>query len=726
MFRNFIQTGEKMTKSRIFLLSIGIILLLATAAQAKIETMTVSELKPGMKGIGRTVIKDTLVEDFNVEIIGVLAKGGFNGEAMILIRCSGPVIDATGGVAGGYSGSPIFINGKLVGALSSAWYFADHSVAGVTPINEMMKNFTYVDEPGGEIKMAKLDKPVTLFDRNIENTVVCMTSEDASKLQNQLGDSTMVLTACKTPLYVNGLSPELVDMVREKLGPMLPYVEILPGSGNARAGSGYSVSILEGPSQIEPGSAIGMQLVSGDIDMTAIGTATWVDPDDPEKKILLFGHPFLQRGRIEAPITSARIVFTMPALDRSFKMGEALDIIGVSHQDRSCAVSGYLGKMPDLLDLNFSISNLDENKSKKYKLGIIKDEELMPVLAMMTMIQGMTFNVDRNGQATAKVTYTIKGEGLADPITRTNMYFSESGPSNVLSEPLEILSILTGMNIFREVSVTEIDVNVELTENRQTLDLMEIEYVDEIKSESKPPEGAVTNTAPETIGTQPELEELLSKMQEVPKEKMAPADMPPSMPMPPSPPGQEIRKFKPGETIKVKVTIKPYRDEPYEEILQITIPADINPGITQLEVRGGGGFPNRFMQGQALLSGMPMGFTAMPMFSGAQMEKPPKTLDEVIDEFLKRDHNNELIIQLHYPQEIDLKAGNKDKEKPEPIKEVKSTDKVIYGMFQLPLEIVKPGEEKKDEGTSKHKEEKDKKKSNPPDRTDKNWKKSTE
>jgi hypothetical protein len=715
-----------MTKSRIFLLSIGIVLLLATAAQARIETMTVSELKPGMKGIGRTVVKGTLVEEFNIEIIGVLARGGFNGEAMILVRCSGPVIDSTGGIAGGYSGSPIFINGKLVGALSSAWYFADHSVAGVTPINEMMKNFTYVDEPGGEIKMAKLDKPVTLFDRNIENTVVCMTSEDASKLQNQLGDNTMVLTACKTPLYVNGLSPELVDMVREKLGPMLPYVEIMPGTGNARSTSGYSVSILEGPSQIEPGSAIGMQLVSGDIDMTAIGTATWVDPDDPEKKILMFGHPFLQRGRIDAPITSARIIFTMPALDRSFKMGEALDIIGVSHQDRSCAVSGYLGKMPDLVNVNFTISDLDQNKSKKYKIGVIKDEELMPFLAMMGMMQGMTFSVDRNGQATSKVTYTIKGEGLADPISRTNMYFSGSGASNVMNEPLEVLSILTGMNIFREVSVTEIDVNVEFTENRQTLDLVEIEYVDEIKSESKPPEKSETDIAkPETVEAQPAPGELLGKMQDVPQEKMAPPDMPQSIPMPAPPPGQEIKKFKPGDTIKVKVTIKPYREEPYEEILQIAIPVDINPGVTQLEVRGGGGFSNRFMQGQALLSGLPMGLNIIPMMSGVQMEKPPKTLDEVIDEFLKRDHNNELIIQLHYPPENDPKPDSKNKEKPEPVKVIKSTDKVIYGMFQLPLEIVKPGEEKKDEGASKSKEEKVGKKSNPPNREDKNWKKST-
>jgi hypothetical protein len=715
-----------MTKSRIILLSIGIVLLFATAAQAKIDTMTVSELKPGMTGTGRTVVKDTLVEDFNVEIIGILAKGGFNGEAMILIRCSGPVIDSTGGVAGGYSGSPIFINGKLVGALSSAWYFADHSVAGVTPINEMMKNFTYVEKPGGEIKMAKLDKPVTLFDRQIENAIVCMSSEETSKLQNQLGDNTMVLTACKTPLYINGLNPELLDMVKEKLGPMLPYIEIMPGMGNASAGNGYSVSILDGPSQIEPGSAIGMQLVSGDIDMTAIGTATWVDPDDPEKKILMFGHPFLQRGRIEAPITSARIAFTMPALDRSFKMGEALDIIGVSHQDRSCAVSGYLGRLPDLVDVNFTISDLDQNKSKKYKLGVIKDEELMPYLAMLGMMQGMTFCVDRNGQATAKVAYTIKGEGLADPISRTNMYFSESGPSNVMNEPLEILSILTGMNIFREVSVTEIDVNVEFTENRQTLDLVEIAYVDEIKSESKPPETVETNvTKPASEVTQPDQEELLGKMQEVPKESVVKPELPQSIPMPTPPLGQEIRKFNPGDTIEVKVTIKPYRGEPYDEILEIKIPMDINSGITQLEVRGGGGFPNRFMQGQALLSGLPMGLNIMPMISGAQMEKPPKTLDEVIDEFLKRDHNNELIIQLHYPQENNPKPDSENKEKTSPIKEVKSTDKVIYGMFQLPLEIVKSGEEKKDEGASKSKEEKAGKKSNPPNRSDKNWKNST-
>ncbi|HYE79801.1 MAG TPA: SpoIVB peptidase S55 domain-containing protein, partial [bacterium] len=102
-------------------------------AQPGTTIMPVGELREGMRGIGRTVILGTQIQDFNVEIIGILERGGFNGGPMVLVRGDGPVLDATGGFAGGYSGSPVYIDGKMIGAISAAWFFADHSIAGVTP-----------------------------------------------------------------------------------------------------------------------------------------------------------------------------------------------------------------------------------------------------------------------------------------------------------------------------------------------------------------------------------------------------------------------------------------------------------------------------------------------------------------------------------------------------------------------------------------------------------------
>ena len=132
-------------------------------------TMTISELQEGMTGIGKTVVVGTEIETFNFEILGILQRGGFNGGPMILVRCWGPAIEKSGGVAAGYSGSPLFINGKLIGALSAAWFFTNGDVAGITPIHEMLKTFNYPELPkpqhgnGGEglIKETTLSKPIT-------------------------------------------------------------------------------------------------------------------------------------------------------------------------------------------------------------------------------------------------------------------------------------------------------------------------------------------------------------------------------------------------------------------------------------------------------------------------------------------------------------------------------------------------------------------------------------
>lgn len=693
-----------MNKVKVLLIALLIVVIYTPSSWAKIETMTVSELKPGMKGFSRTVISGTKIEEFDVELIGVMTRGGFNGGPMILVHCSGDVIDATGGVAGGYSGSPVYFDGKLVGALAAAWPFSEQAVAGVTPIHEMLKNFNYPDEPEGEITIAKLDAPFEISGRTIDSTVLCMSNEESVKLKSELDDNTMVLVACKTPLYINGVNTQLMEEIKEYLEPHFPFMEILPGTGSKMASYVPSISILDGPTTIEPGSAMGMQLVTGDIDLTAIGTVTWVDPDDPEKKILMFGHPFLSKGRVDAPLTSARIVTAIASIYHSNKMGEAIEVIGVSHQDRACAVSGYIGRTPDLVDVNFTITDLDQDRTKKYEFGVIRDEEMLAILVMIPVMQGMTFMMDRNGQATASVNFEVKGEGLVEPIVRKNMYFSTMGGFGVLSEPMEVLSMLTTSNVYREVKVSEININVEVTENRQTFDIVEIEFAEEEIIKLKTDDVELNKTEPaKTTGVISESGNLIGNVKIIPESEAGTSESPKPMRPPMPSPGGDIKTFKPGEMVKVKVVIKPYRKESFEEYLEIRIPDDITTGMTQLEIRGGGGFGNRFMGGGAPSNfGAMMGaLMPMQMMPGGYSEKPPKTLDEVIERFLERDNNNDLIIELIRPPETDPKKAKemeKEDEKPEPIKSIKTTDKVIYGSFNLPLEIKKADDDKDAEG----------------------------
>jgi len=682
-----------MFKLKVFLIACGILFLLSSYSFAKVPTMMVSELQPGMKGIGKTVIRGTDVESFNVEIIGIIKKGGFNGGPMILIKCTGPVIDATGGIAGGFSGSPVFIDGKIIGALSAAWYFADHSIAGVTPINEMLKNFYFSEKSETGIQLAKLDKPIELFGKTIDSTILGMDDEATKKLENNLNENTMVLTACRTPLFINGLSPQLVDKVKEFLGPKLPYIEIMAGSGGGMDDKNWEkITLIDNRTQMEPGSALGMQLVTGDMDFTAVGTLTYFDPEDADMKILAFGHPFLQKGKLDAPLTSARIVFTVPALDRSFKIGEAISVIGSSSQDRACAISGVLGKAPDLVKVHLEINDIDQDQTKKFDLGVLRDEDLMPFLTLLPLMQGLAQTMDRSGRCTIKSSFTVKGEGLAEPITRNNVYFSDFSGMESINELMEVISTLTAGNIFREVSIDEVDVKIDLTENRQTLDIVGIEFIEEAKKQEEKP--AISEPVPPSETQEPQgVNVIRIDLQQAPQQTQATTPEGEAQPIVITQP--EIKRFKPGDNIRMKVTLKPYREESFEETLELKIPEDITAGITQIVVRGGGGIPNRFMMGAApiaLVQDMNMmpGMIPMPM-----PEKPPKSLDEIIEKILKRDHNNELVIELMRPMNPNPQK-KEDEETLEPIKLIQPRDKIIYGVFQLPIEIKKPEEQKKE------------------------------
>jgi len=151
-----------------------------------------------------------------------------------------------------------------------------------------------------------------------------------------------VMVETKTPLVVGGLSDKYFPLIKDELERRMPYAEVIQGPGSGRIPTNLSGA------KLEPGSAIGVQLVSGDIDLTAIGTLTYIDE---QGRFLAFGHPFMMAGYIEMPLTTARIIKTVPSIQRSFKMGEAIEMVGRIEQDRNTCVAGHLGLEPDMLDI---------------------------------------------------------------------------------------------------------------------------------------------------------------------------------------------------------------------------------------------------------------------------------------------------------------------------------------------------------------------------------------
>jgi len=701
-------------------------------ASAQETVMPVSSLREGMKGVGKTVIEGTAIQDFDIEIVGILERGGFNGGPMVLVRGTGPVLDATGGFAGGYSGSPVYIDGKMIGAISAAWYFADHSIAGVTPIEEMFKNFGYPTANEGLVtgNLTPLSNAITIDGQSLDT--LYLAQGPASSVEDIAADADagiLTLTPCKTPLFVNGLNPALIERIQKELGPMFPYLEIMSGPGGTSAAAGYSsatggaasVDLFPG---LQPGAAVGAQLVAGDIDMTAIGTLTYID----QQNVLAFGHPFMQVGAIELPLTKARIVHTMKSIERSFKMGEAVSLVGTINQDRASGISGVLGQSPKMIPFHLTVRDTDLDRVRRYNYSVVDYESILPFLGMLPPIQGLSEVMDRQGPATISSHFRIITDKL-EPIERTNLFYDQFSGVGFM-ELVQGLYLLTTQNIFEDVQIQEVIIDVEVTQNRQTSDIIKAEIV-----------GSDGHTAPDLL--EPDHQVIESQELEPPDQETEPDPLQgnneeqhqattvqsyevPSMNGMST--GEPVR-VRPGQAVTVEVHLKPYREAERLERLTIRIPDDMPLGVTSLEVRGGGRLPSIFQmsaQGQAMPN-------FMPQTMGPVAPKPPESLDDLVKEFLKGEKMNELVIELYRPiagggpqsllgdeslqdddaQRIMAGVSNPDAKSPgddelEPIKTIEQTDRVIFGSVLLSVEVVgedadeddpeeKPGKPKHDD-----------------------------
>lgn len=495
-------------------------------AAAQQPLMGIEDVKPGMMGIGRTVIQGTKIEDFTVEVLSVLRQKGPAGDK-IMVRVSGDVIDKTGGIAAGFSGSPVYIDGKLIGAVSYGWALTDRRIGLVTPIYDMLK-------------ASKLNAP----------------DEDN---EPQTGVNEAEPQAVATPIMVSGLGQRGLEKLTEQLAPynLIPVI-----SGSADGMENEKV-------ELEPGSAVGVQLMRGDIDMTAIGTVTYREGD----KILAFGHPFLKRGNVAYFLTNAYIHQTIPSLDTSFKLGAALDLVGTVNQDRNEGIAGVVGRYPHNIPLRIHVKDLDTGRENNLFVQVIQDELLSSALVTTAAMQAIEQTIDRTGMGSSWVKIEIMGRNLPNNnvLVKENMFFHPTDiGAGSLGELLEGLALVL-TNPFNAVEIMDVKVDVAIEQSIQTARIEE----------------AHTKTA----------------------------------------------VAKPGQTIPISVSLKPYRGDVIRETLNFTVPAYQAPGTMAVTVRGGSSVPVL----QKLLTQL-----------GAQeiQAEQPKNLEEYLRGFVQRDQNNELVAEI--------------------------------------------------------------------------------
>ncbi|MCD5401397.1 hypothetical protein LR013_02225, partial [candidate division NPL-UPA2 bacterium] len=286
--------------------------------------MGVEELRSGMRGIGRTVFSGTKVEDFDVEILGVLENVWPRGD-LILVRLEGGPLERTG-VISGMSGSPIYIEGRLIGALAYAWPFSREAIAGVTPIKDMLS--------------------IWEADKNIRGDEASWSWEQP--LTGESGPGAFTLKPLPSPLTLSGFDPQVI---REMELTLSRFGFLITQGGGGAAPEKEEVSLV-------PGAAVGVPLIKGDLNATVIGTLTYRRGD----KILALGHPMLFGGTVDLPLSGAYIQALMPSQFISFKLGSATQTVGRISQDRRAAIAGEVGNFARMIPFEVKIEGAGGSK----------------------------------------------------------------------------------------------------------------------------------------------------------------------------------------------------------------------------------------------------------------------------------------------------------------------------------------------------------------------------
>lgn len=385
--------------------------------------MTVDEVRPGMKGIGRTVFEGVAIEEFQAEIMGVL-KNVQPKQDLILARLSGGPLEKTG-VIQGMSGSPVYINGRLVGAVAYSFPFAKDPIAGIQPISQMLdlldrRSAAPAAAAIGSDQIAPAQTPAAFVFGMMEKV------QRGAPLQEILGypatpvaASGGALTPIRIPLSIAGATPGVLQQFGSFLG---AYGFTLVQSG---ASGGARNLPSTPPRRLEPGAAVSAELVRGDLDISANGTVTHVDGD----KVYAFGHPFLSVGPLDLPMSSAYIISSLARLDSSAKVAVPVEVVGAFRQDRATGISGSMSDKPSMIPMTLRVKSSND-VTTPYKFEVVNDRYLTPLLTSLTMMNAIGASERGIGEITMNVSGRIQLKG-SEPVRISNISTGDANGSTM-------------------------------------------------------------------------------------------------------------------------------------------------------------------------------------------------------------------------------------------------------------------------------------------------------
>jgi hypothetical protein len=418
--------------------------------------MAVEDVQPGMTGIGRTVFAGDTIEEFQVHVLGVLRNVVGPKRDLILARLEGGPL-ATAGVIQGMSGSPVYIDGKLVGAVSYALgSFPKEPLAGITPIAEMIEAVRLATP----VRAGGLDLPWPATPASGYAALQRLTDRVRRPLGRPPGDLRVV-----GPASLEDLAPVLrpigVAMVVSGFDPSINR-ELQTAFGQSGVGQAPSPGSrpAAAPAALRPGGAVGMSLVRGDLEMGATGTVTYVDGN----RVYAFGHPFLNLGPTSYAMTQARVYTILPSLDISMKIATMGPVIGTMTQDRSTAVGGMLGAGPRELEVNLTLSS-DGSPDRRLKFYVIHDQLLTPLFSLVSILNTLTAYERQTGAMTVQASGTVSFGG-GDQVEIDDVF---SGDTAAMAAAAGITAPigLAASNEFRPALAEKLDVRLRVAEEQE-------------------------------------------------------------------------------------------------------------------------------------------------------------------------------------------------------------------------------------------------------------------
>jgi SpoIVB peptidase S55 len=541
-------------------------LLLGSAALAQAqtplnETLPVDQVRAGMQGYAYTIFAGDQVERFDLEVIGVMPNFLGPKQSIILVQLKGPKVEHTGVVAG-MSGSPVYIDGKLAGALSlKLGIFTKEPIAGVTPIADVLA--------GGGSTARATTATATDWQATVSDSL-------AGRAGIQSGAE---LRSIETPLIFSGFQPAAIQKFSDQLGG-LGFVTAQGGTTAARPDD----------AKLAPGDMAGMVLVQGDVSINSACTVTAIHGD----QVFLCGHPFLNLGDVQLPMARSRVLTTLSSDLASTKIVNAGGPIGTIVSDHLTAVTGKLGPAPAMIPLE--LSTRSALGTKTIHAEIVNHPKLTPLLVGITTFNGLTQNIVYGETTTLKMNAEIKLKGHA-PVHIENTF----APSDTMSPdgmPVAIAVMSTFMrlfnNAFEKVNVESIALNVESVPGRQSFSI-ESAWLE--KGEAAP-----------------------------------------------------------GETLRLRVLLQPYRGTPRIEETSVRIPDQVLRGATLRLMVSDADWMNRASRG----------------FAGAGGQGGPEGLDPLIALINRERRNDRLYVGLFVPSPTMLWD---DKELPNvPLSQINAVD----------------------------------------------------